>query len=309
MIFNFQLRTVGDWRHLQKQMTRSTWNQTIEHANAALKRDQRGTKFATIEKHGQVIGMMAILELKFGPVHFISLVRGPLWMAGQDTAANLLEFANEFSKLYPKRLFRRIRWMPEFTFADNNIDFLEDNGYKITPQKLETIWLDIRPPIEELRKNLQQKWRNALNKAERSPLHVTAENTGKRLDHFLQCYTHFKAAKKFKGPSADFIRCEVESALPFKDAFFLWASIENVPVAGMLVMRHGNSASYRIGWNTEEGRKHNSHNLLLWKSIELLKKCDVEYFDLGGIMTGEADGLTHFKKGVNGEIFMTPVFG
>lgn len=311
LTLNFTTRTVGEWRDFLKSSKRSNWLQTTHHAYAAYKRDQRVTKFATIEKvinsKITIIGMVAILELKLGPIHLVSLCRGPIWFKGHDTKNNFEEFALVFEKLYPKRLLRRIRWMPEWTFTDENISFVESLGFLKTKQRVETVWVDLVPSLEVIRKNLNRKWRNHLTNAEKSPLKITADNTGKYLNHFLSCYTLFKKQKNFKGPSAEFIRCEVEKALAFKDAIFLWAHLDGLPVAGILVFKHGSSASYRIGWNTSLGREHNSHFILLWKAIELLKKHGIESLDMGGILPGEAEGLTKFKMGLNGEVFGAPV--
>lgn len=308
LCLNFSLRTVGEWRALLEKPVRTSWMQTIQYASAAHKVDQRKTHFATIEQDGTPIGLVAIQEQKLGPLHFVSIYRGPLWFEGHETSQNMNEFIRIFQKAYPPRLLRRIRWMPEWNFIeDSSIDF-KKAGLKNANQSFHTLWVDIRPSLAELRKNLAQKWRNALNKAERSDISITADNKGLHLDHFLKEYDFFKAQKKFQGPSGKFFKQEIESALPFKDAIILWAKISGIPVAGIVIMKHGRSASYRLGWNSQLGRDTNAHYLLIWKAIEVLKKFNVEYFDLGGILPDEKEGLTQFKMGLNGESFKTEVF-
>ena len=48
---------------------------------------------------------------------------------------------------------------------------------------------------EVLRKNLKQKWRNALNKSEKSELEVKVDQTGASLDAFLEGYELDKKKK------------------------------------------------------------------------------------------------------------------
>ena len=94
---------------------------------------------------------------------------------------------------------------------------------------------------------------------------------------------------------------EITTAFQTGDGFLLWAYVDNVPVAGIAILMHGNSGSYRIGWNTEVGRKVNAHYNLLWNAILTLKELGLEYFDLGGIKPDDAKGISHFKTGIGGK--------
>lgn len=309
MNLNFSPKTVAEWNTYLSQTTRATWMQSIPYATAAAQADYRTTKFATIEQNNLVIGIVAIQELKLGFIHIVGLYRGPLWMKGQDTRENLQSFTELFHKTYPKRLFRRIRWMPEWDTSDERQSALiQKPGYQKLNSTFQTLWVDLTPEISEIRKRLQQKWRNALNKAERSPIQVSLDREGRFLNQFLREYEIYKTKKNFTGPSARFFKAEVECALKYKDALILWARNNQVPVAGIILIKHGKTASYRLGWNSSEGRMHNAHYALLWKAIEVLKKLEIEQLDLGGIYPDENDGLTHFKLGLSGSKFQTEVF-
>lgn len=303
---NFTLRTVGEWRGFLQRTHKTPWTQTFQYASAVSKVAHQSTRFATLDCRGEVIGLVAIQELKLGPIHQVNITRGPLWFQGHETPENLKKFSQAFQQAFPKRLFRRIRWMPEWSLSDSeSLDFIESVGFKKTSQSFETLWVDLKPPLEQLRKNLHRKWRGHLNQAERSPLEVSADTKGTHLDYFLQAYDLFKAQKKFVAPDGRFFKHEIESALPFKDALILWARINGLPVAGIVVMKHGTSASYRVSWTTPEGRRYSAHHLLLWRALEILKKQNIEFFDLGGILPDDNDGLNIFKLGMNGTRFKT----
>lgn len=306
---NFSLRTVGEWRELLKRTRRTPWTQTFQYASAVAKVAHQSTRFATIEFSEEIIGLVAIQELKLGPVHHISITRGPLWLEGHGSPWEMKLFFDALRAAFPKRILRWLKWMPEWSFAeDQAMNFIEEVGLQKTKQSFETLWIDLSPTLVELKARLHRKWRNHLHKAERSLLEVSVDTKGVHLDYFLQAYDLFKAQKKFDGPDGKFFRHEIQAALPFKDALILWARLDGIPVAGMVVMKHGASASYRVSWNTKEGRDNNAHFLLLWKAIEILKKSNIEAFDLGGVLPDDKSGLNIFKLGINGERFRTSFF-
>lgn len=308
MTLNYTLRTVGEWRELLKKTHRATWTHTFQFAKAVAKVKQSSTHFVTIERNSEVIGIVAIQEMKLGPIHLVTIHRGPLWIKGHETFANLQEFSTLFNKTYPKRLLRRIRWLPEWHLDDPEAHyFIEKSPFNPTRQSFETLWLDLSPSLSEIRKALQQKWRNCLHKAERSPLTVTVDVTGTHLDVFIKNYEHFKSRKKFEGPNGKFFKEEIQTALPYRDALILWAKQDGIPVAGIAMMKHGDTASYRLGWNTPEGRRSNAHYLLLWRAIEALKSYNITSLDLGGIIPDDNDSFNKFKLGLSNSRFKTEV--
>ena len=76
-------------------------------------------------------------------------------------------------------------------------------------------------------------------------------------------------------------------------------------LAAVFILFHGNSATYRVGFTTTEGRKYNAHNLLLWDCVVELKKRNVKNFDLGGVEPNTAGGVTKFKQGMGARPFVT----
>lgn len=305
---NFSLRTVGEWRTLLSQTQKTSWTQTFQYSIAVARVAKQSTHFVTIDRGHQVVGLVAIQTSGFGPFQSVIINRGPLWMKGQESARNLMDFATALKKTYPRSLFRRFRWMPEWAAEESAPLLIQDFGFKKTQQSFETLWLDLSPSLESLRQSLDRKWRNHLNKSERSGLEVVVDTEGRRLDLFLKNYDIFKSQKNFQGPDGAFFKHEIEGALPFRDALIFWARLDKIPVAGIVVMKHGTSASYRLGWNSQEGRLTQAHYLLVWKAIELLKKQSIESFDLGGILAQDSTGFNTFKLGLNGGHFRTEFF-
>ncbi|MDT9165637.1 hypothetical protein RSW31_24475, partial [Escherichia coli] len=51
---------------------------------------------------------------------------------------------------------------------------------------------------------------------------------------------------------------------------------------------------------SEEGRKLGSHNVMIWEAMLEFKRQKLQRLDLGGILPGDAPGLSAFKRGIGG---------
>ena len=87
-----------------------------------------------------------------------------------------------------------------------------------------------------------------------------------------------------------------------KDSFYIFkAGYENRTQAGILIVQHGKSCTYQLGWNSPAGRRIYANNFLLWNAIIDMKKRDCLWFDLGGIDKKNTPGIAKFKRGLGGE--------
>ena len=99
--FDFSSRTVEEWCTLQAKASRTTYMQSLPFGRAVRVHDQRATKLALIVENKTPVGMMAVQEIKIGPVHVISLYRGPLWFSHAPTDKLIRAFIK--SSLKPTR--------------------------------------------------------------------------------------------------------------------------------------------------------------------------------------------------------------
>lgn len=300
--FDYTVMTLQQMNDYLNLCESNNWMQTWAYAKAIHKRDYKSVRPVVILLNSLPAGLMMIHEIHLGPIHFIDLKRGPLWfkqtLQNHDPHTLLKEFACEFNRQYPSGFLKRRRWLPEFTKSKEAENILKQSGFKSRRETFATIHVDLRLSTQELRKNLKQKWRNCLNKAEKQNLQITRDPQLYNVDLFLHHYNQYKNQKKFQGPTLEFLREELAIAKVFKNAFMVWAHLDHVPVAGMLILIHGRSATYRIGWNSASGRTTNAHYLMMWTTILHLKKIGVESFDLGGILPTQEKAMTHFKLGL-----------
>ncbi len=301
--FDWTERSTDEWQGFLKQVPRPNVLQSMPFARAARLLDRKVTRTALICLGNEPVGMMAIQEVKLGPVHILDLYRGPLWFSKSPPDEWLAGFAMIFSQAFPRRILRRRRWLPEWRDTEAARKILATFGFKLKPMSFETVWLDLELSESDLRAQMNSRWRGALSKGERCNLEIIEDWTGSTGKAFLQQYHIDRTIKKYYGRSPRFIAAELAMALRSREAVFVWACENKLPVAAILIMMHGTSATYRISWTTDEGRKANGHNVLLWYAAKLLKAKGYRSFDLGGIEPHGAEGLTMFKTGMGGEVF------
>lgn len=160
--------------------------------------------------------------------------------------------------------------------------------------------LDLTPDIQTLQENLKGKWRNRFRHAQSHKLRITRQNMPTHQDHWLlqaeqvqqtqHKYRHWPAAlttafaKENKG-----------------DAKLFTAHYGTDIVAGMLILRHGNIATYHIGHTSTAGRILSAQTLLLWSAIFWARSKGLLRLDLGVIDTETSPGLARFKLGTGAQ--------
>src|SRR5690606_16973285 len=107
-------------------------------------------------------------------------------------------------------------------------------------------------PLEELRKNFQQKWRNLLNKSERSNLEIIEGIEDNLFEEFLEIYSELIERKKFaEGVDVNMFR-QVQQSLPMnlKMRIFI-CRFEKKPIAGLVGTAIGQTGIYLLGATNE----------------------------------------------------------
>jgi len=149
-----------------------------------------------------------------------------------------------------------------------------------------------------MRARLHQKWRNQLKKAEGSQLVVTDQPLDpERHNWFLDAEAAQQRANGYKSHPTHFLLAY--AAANKGQARLYSAMLDGRPVAGMLVLKHGQMATYQAGVTIPEGRAHCAHNLILWKIMCDLQMRRVQRLDLGRVDL--SPGLRRFKLGSGAE--------
>ncbi len=170
-------------------------------------------------------------------------------------------------------------------------------GLKIV-KGAELALVDLVTP-DAMRSRLQQKWRNQLNKAEATGLVVTDQPLdATRHAWFLEAEAKQQKTRGYKSYPTGFLLAF--AAANKGQARLYSAAYEGMPVAGMLILKHGAMATYQAGVTTVTGRQHCAHNLLLWNVMRDLQERGVSRLDLGRVDL--SPGLRRFKLGCGAEM-------
>ncbi len=297
-----------EWESHFHAVRRANLLQSTDYARSAAKRNHQTIRRGIIRINGDKAGLVQVLEAGIANniIHALLLDRGPLWFEGYGDLQDFRAFLQTFSQTFPKRLGRRIRFIPEIENSAQAKDLLREYGYRTrSRQGYQTIWLDLRPNIEVLRQNLRKKWRNTLKKAENQGLEVVWSNKTEHLAWLMQNYTIDKAARNYDGPSPKTILTLAEEFSRGQNMLLGVALLDAKPIASILLFKHGSGATYQIGYTSDSGREKCAHHLLLWQAVIELKKRHINDFDLGGVNDETAKGVKTFKEGLGGQPYET----
>jgi lipid II:glycine glycyltransferase (peptidoglycan interpeptide bridge formation enzyme) len=151
------------------------------------------------------------------------------------------------------------------------------------------------------RARLAGKWRNALAQAERRPLEIRA-GSAEEIRWLLDRNEAHRREVGYRGPSRAFLGRLARHATENGELLALLAREGGTPLAGILIVRHGASATYEVGYVSPRGRELRAKHLLLWRALGLLRDQGVRWLDLGGVATDRAPGIARFKLGLGGDV-------
>lgn len=232
---------------------------------------------------------------------------GPVWQTGQDNdTGSFRQAVRALRNEYVCRRASILRILPVlFTDTDKAlVRILLEEGYVAVPGNSgsRTLILDIRPSLEEIRKKLDQKWRNCLNKAERSEMEIVEGTEDSLFEEFIGLYRQMLERKKFEEPN-DLNEFRVmQRMLPAesKMRIFLCQS-GGVNSAGAVFSAIGDTGVYLFGATNDEGMRNKGSYLIQWKAIQWLKAKGCRSYNLNGINPVANPGTYHFKAGIAGK--------
>ena len=183
-----------------------------------------------------------------------------------------------------------------------------------------TVMLDLNDEPQKLSERLPGNWYNRLLAAQRSTMKV--ERIGSKpaqyqwlldRDQYQQRQRGYRSLPKAFVPafqrachafsvSRHSTKRSIGERAGMDAVFSLRADLGRTPVAAMMFLRHGDTATYHVGWSDPEQRLPGAHNLLLWNAMMQLRTAGVRSIDLGGVNTARSAGVARFKIGTGGEV-------
>ncbi|WP_193367161.1 GNAT family N-acetyltransferase [Pelagibius marinus] len=293
------------WDELYRRAGRSGLEQSWAYGEAVA-----GQHNYTMERHVIAAGSTPLALVQayrktYWHIGVTRILRGPVWLIeppgdplGDPRGAAVCA---AIARRYRGRRLDFLSWLPELPDDPRSEALLNALGFRRVVTGYASAWLDLRQSPEALLAGLQGKWRAALHKAEREGLAISLDGKARQKQAALLLYDTFRRKKRFVGPPGDFIAAI--DAADGKALLSLSARQGDKLVAGVILLRHGASATYMASWTSGVGRAGQAHNLLLWHGIEELRKSGIQWLDLGGLNTESQRGLARFKLGLGGEVF------
>ncbi|MCB9944086.1 MAG: peptidoglycan bridge formation glycyltransferase FemA/FemB family protein [Geminicoccaceae bacterium] len=288
------VREISDratWERWLARAERCGLQQGWAYGEAASAQGQQVRRFL-FARDGDPLGLAQILWRRYPMgLGVAMLMRGPVWLQQPDDD-EARAIMGAIRSALPRTL---IIWTPDDT-DDRPIRC----GFRRIYTGYSTIWLDLRPGLDDLRGRLDGKWRNMLCRAEETGMAVREVRGGQALDWLIETNETHRKKVGYRGPSPNFIRA-LGMAQPAGRRMVLVAFDNRQPIAGVIMDRHGASATYYAGCTTETGRQWRAHHRLVWEALGRLKASGATALDLGGIDTESSPGVARFKLGTGGE--------
>lgn len=305
-------------KYIIKEITqKSDWNSYIkEFSDANIYQTWNYSKFAQEEKTIQHIGifkdyrLIAIAGVRIKTIPFINrgisyIYRGPLWqIKGQENDPQKLYDIFQILKsefVIKRKLILRIR---PFIFSDqiiyNKLDAI-DGFHKIKAVKpYRSLILYLDKELDEIKKQLNHRWRRGLNKAERKGLTIQKGTDLKFYPILIDIYHQMHSRKKYK----EYVNVERVGKMnesldeEFKLVTFV-AYKDEEPIAALTGSALGDTGIGLLGGITERAMKCQASYLLQWEIIKYFKNAGCNKYDLGGIDPKKNQSVYYFKQGIS----------
>jgi len=279
-----------DWTDTQDlSQQRVALQQSREYATA-LRMLGCDVQVATICDGGTPIARAQFIMANRPVLRRIPLMsRGPVWLA--ENLSPVVKYAAIAA------LNGAMKSTAHLVNAATPIDdqVLQSNGYaRLMPPQTVAL-LDLASSADKRSAAQNGKWRNRLRSALKADLDITQNAFSPARDQWLlSAETAQRRARRYQALPQAFTLAFARSN-PKKARLFL-ALHRGAPIAAMLFLLHGATASYHIGWTGPDGRRKNAHTLLLWTASNWLADQGFLSLDLGTIHP-QTPRLNRFKLG------------
>jgi lipid II:glycine glycyltransferase (peptidoglycan interpeptide bridge formation enzyme) len=231
---------------------------------------------------------------------------GPMWQRS-DRAVEIDIFQAMIKALKEEYAIRQgllLRIRPNVIEENGEriISFLNKEGFQknLTIQPYRTLVANLSPPMNDIRKALDQKWRNQLNRSEKNNLKMIEGNSDDLYQLFLDLQKEMHDRKKYiLGVDYNEFR-EIQRNLPEPlKMTILICEFDGKVLTATIGSKIGDMGIYLLGATGNEGMKMKGAYLSQWRMIEILKESGCHWYDLGGIDPDNNPGVYHFKSGLS----------
>jgi hypothetical protein len=294
------------WHKLLLEFDDTTIYQTWSYG--AISWGEESLSHLILLKNGEIVSMaqLRIAKLPLPRIGLAYLTWGPIWRRkAKNTDVEILR--NMLRALYNEYAIKRgylLRVIPKQIHGDeDNIrKIYEDEGFSWSPDPQQTVYVDLTPQLEEIKKNMRPKWRQTLNRALKQQAEFTEESNAELYDSAIKIIGEMMQRKGYVefGSMEDMISVDQDlpEILKLKIAY---CTFENELVAVLGWFPIGMIGVPLVGATGDKALNLNASYPLWWKMVEYYKNQGASCIDLAGINKERNPGGYLFKTGIAGE--------
>lgn len=286
--------------------------QTLAWGNA---KETLGTKVIRIAEYEDE-RLKKVHQMTLHAVHpFFSAKLGYI-QRGTIPTKDLLDFLYKYAKEHNIFFIKFEPNQESNTQSQNEISVLMNRNKNFTLSKHPlfpqwTMKLDLKPSLEELKKNLHPKNRYNIGLAERKGVVVkemTDDENG--IKDFLNLFFATTKRQHYSMHNEHYHKIVFDYMKKSNIAHILTSYFQEIPLASYELFLHKDVLYYPYGGSADIHRNLMGANLLMWKAIEFGKKNNALIFDMWGAMDPKEyekkpndswAGFTRFKLQFNAQ--------
>ena len=294
-----------EWDSFWCQVDFANLMQSWEYGEAKQSQNWQANRFLIQDRSGNPFALIQVLVKAIPLIGGVARInRGPLYFKAS------LEQEVDIELLWKsiRRMARSRRWWilsvaPELPNEDTVLAALNRAGFK---KKDKVSWGSTRIPLQQERgqllKQLKGKWRNLLRKGEKLGTTVECVTDQQAIGGLIQRYIEFQREYDFVGVPAELLKSlSRQTGKDFAFKVYQTCGLAEPGLSGFVfIVHHGDTATYLVGWSSQEGRRQQANYLLLWQGIVDAMDHGLKWFDMGGLNENTPRGIAHFKQGLNG---------
>lgn len=255
------------------------------------------------DENNQLVGVYAgeVEPAKRG--RHLAIAGGPIFDWTNQEIKNLIfsDMKQQAKKL--KCTFVRVR--PQLQNTPENAKIFQQLGFRKAPMYLSVEFagvLNLENSEEEILKNMRQRLRRALRKAEKNQITIEKTSDPKAIHDFYQIELQTAKRHDFYAFSEDFLTKQFAAFAKNDEAVLYIAKLNGEILAENFMIFYGNEASYHYGVSSELGTKYSGAPLLHMEAMRDARKRGIKRYNFWGIVD-ENDtkhrfyGVSVFKRG------------
>ena len=255
------------------------------------------------DENDQLVGVYAgeVEPAKRG--RHLAVAGGPIFNWTNQEVKNLIfsDMKQQAKKL--KCTFVRVR--PQLQNTPENAKIFQQLGFRKAPMYLSVEFagvLNLENSEEEILKNMRQRLRRALRKAEKNQITIEKTSDPKAIHDFYQIELQTAKRHDFYAFSEDFLTKQFAAFAKNDEAVLYIAKLNGEILAENFMIFYGNEASYHYGVSSELGTKYSGAPLLHMEAMRDARKRGIKRYNFWGIVD-ENDtkhrfyGVSVFKRG------------